>query len=375
MARRMSAPTLTTTPRQNAQADAAEDMRNLSLHKAKTEGDLSAESNRAEKIEKMFSTHTFTQTFLNFNKFLIAKIFCSKHFLSFSILLLLFCSRVKLRQCDRENAYAWIHKPHEDLTYIERKAHQIFGALEEYLSQRASRVYDYFRTLDTDNSKNISKQELLQGLQTLRVKPLPSIEDVGFVINLADEDGDGELCFSELDKIIKMFSNLRRSKMSQVSSRVLDKIDEKIANEFMHHSSNDPSSLQLIKSDDTITLFGWLAFTESLIRMAIHFCNKKGNHLQQNSSTLARVYWLYVYLHNEYKLKMHEHDRDDASSISSNSTASHLFYEHPIERLFNEGGNLFRRQPDASCPEYNFYEMVHCTMIVTNIGHFLIQAT
>ena len=96
-------------------------------------------------------------------------------------------SRIKLRQCDKENAYDWIHKQHDELSYIERKAHQIFGALEEYLSQRAQRVYDYFRTLDTDNSKNISKQELLTGLQTLRVKPLPSIEDVGFVINLVDE--------------------------------------------------------------------------------------------------------------------------------------------------------------------------------------------
>ena len=92
-----------------------------------------------------------------------------------------------------------------------------------------------------------------------------------------DEDGDGELCFAELDKIIKKFTVLRRAKMSKLSdTRALANEDDKRLTQFMHHSSNDRSSMQLIRGDDTITLFGWLAFTESIIRMAIHWSNKKG---------------------------------------------------------------------------------------------------
>ena len=63
--------------------------------------------------------------------------------------------------------------------------------LRDYIKNNRMRVFDFFKTLDKDNSMSISIPEFVQGLKESGV-PLRNDELVSLVKSL-DLDGDGEI--------------------------------------------------------------------------------------------------------------------------------------------------------------------------------------
>ena len=75
------------------------------------------------------------------------------------------------------------------------KKYKLIYILKEYVEKKKYRLVDLFRQFDKDNSMSVTRQEFRDGLKGIGV-PLDD-QQLTQLINLLDEDGDGEIDYGE----------------------------------------------------------------------------------------------------------------------------------------------------------------------------------
>merc|ERR1719201_3169050 len=110
-------------------------------------------------------------------------------------------------------------KDPEERTYAEAKAFEILNALCDWMDARIGRVQDVFALFDTDRSWTISADEFAAGINQMHIKPVPSEEEIEQILQIVDNNYDGMIQLSELERAITATMTYRKQEAVQKAQR------------------------------------------------------------------------------------------------------------------------------------------------------------
>jgi len=116
-----------------------------------------------------------------------------------------------------KNRMAMLSKTEMERTRTEKKALEVLHALCDWMESRIGRVQDVFTLFDTDHNWMITVDEFMAGIDLMRIRPVPTEEEVEDILRVLDTNFDGAISLAELEKAISEMMAYRKEEKLKAS--------------------------------------------------------------------------------------------------------------------------------------------------------------
>jgi len=187
----------------------------------------------------------------------------------------------------------WLKKPLSKMTSVERKLFDVLQALKECCDDRFLCVRGLFALVDigvgqegAHKGGRVDAPMMLQVFEKLNIMHCLSESDIEACIYKLDPNCEGGCVeTSELEKAVNKLTEMQVKNQNFGHGEQARRFDDE---DVWFHRPNDPT--------DGVTVFGWVAFMESLMRLALGRLHKSGVGIQVSSPGGVKVLWMITFL-------------------------------------------------------------------------------